>query len=106
MENDQYTTKYGWKTLVNTVVQNANGGLGLITMTHQPEVGDVVDLQTVGSYDNELSEIKAIRNQNQGAGNGIVVSRGSSTFTVDYNSEVYGVELEFRVTVLEIVKAI
>ncbi|MCK4717674.1 MAG: FKBP-type peptidyl-prolyl cis-trans isomerase [Thermoplasmata archaeon] len=99
-----YETNYGWDTQVTNIDQSADGGKGDITMEHRPQISDVIDLAGMAAFDENSKYIQDEKNGQQRPGPGIVADVGTSTFQVDYNSETYGVELIFQVTLEEIVK--
>ncbi|MDG6220403.1 MAG: FKBP-type peptidyl-prolyl cis-trans isomerase [Candidatus Thermoplasmatota archaeon] len=106
LSGERYITGYGWETRITALDQAANDGKGIITMVHEPQLGENVNLIHMGYFDSSLGTLKNLRDAYQRGGDGMVVGIDTTTFTVDYNSETYGIPLRFRVTVLEITKAL
>ncbi|MGM0510432.1 MAG: FKBP-type peptidyl-prolyl cis-trans isomerase [Thermoplasmatota archaeon] len=95
----------GWSTEVMSIDSNANEGKGEIKVQHSVEEGITVNSRLIASHD---SRFEGIPGDKSGAGQsgqptGIVVDVGEN-ITIDFNEEVAGKDLTFRITVVDIQK--
>ncbi len=94
----------GWTSKVISIDSSAADGIGEIVIEHSVRKGTVVSADLLALYEDRFAEIEDIR-RNAGQSpqaEGIVVEVGEDTITVDFNEEVAGKTLRFRITVLEI----
>ncbi len=96
----------GWRSRVVSIDSTAAQGAGEIVLEHIVERGTVVDFFHIGWHNKDIAQVDGIRmDAGQSHDNrGIVVDVSGDTITVDFNEEVAGKTLQFRVTVLEIQK--
>ncbi len=98
---------HGWRSRVVSIDSSSNQGIGEIVVQHHVERGTVVDAEHIGRFNQEIGQIpdiKRVAGQSQEDTRGIVVDVGEDNITVDFNEEVAGKTLRFRITVLEIQK--
>lgn len=97
----------GWRSQVLSIDSTANQGDGEIVVEHHVNTKTLVLYDHLERHDTRFSDVGSIkRGQGQSpATRGIVVDVGADTITIDFNDEVAGRELTFRITVLEITKA-
>jgi len=102
----EYMTKYGWKCVVLSINQSANGGDGDILIENNPVLGQKVSTRDVTNhFDNLKYIIDKQRKYQGGMVDGIVVGISDENITVDFNNEVYGKTLIFDVVVVNIEKS-
>ncbi len=96
----------GWTSRVTSIDSTAEEGDGRITIRNNVELGTVVDSERLAHRDEVFEEVVGIkRNAGQQASpRGIVVELDEDTVTIDFNQEVSGRTLTFKITLLEITK--
>ncbi len=95
----------GWSTEVISVDSNANEGEGEIKVRHSVEEGITVNSGVIASHDSRFEDIPGKKNRagQSGQPTGIVVDVGNN-ITIDFNEEVAGKDLTFRITIVDIQK--
>lgn len=95
----------GWTSKVVSIDSTANGGEGEIKIEHFVEQRTIVNGNHLAQHDDRFTNISGTKNQigQSPSSVGIVVDTGE-TITIDFNGEVYGKPLTFKMTVLEIQK--
>ncbi|MFO8110305.1 MAG: FKBP-type peptidyl-prolyl cis-trans isomerase [Thermoplasmata archaeon] len=96
----------GWRSKVTSVDSSTNNGIGEIHVRHLVEKGTIVNSNHIGMHNTDIAKVENTRidaGQSQDH-RGIVVDVCEDTITVDFNEEVAGKTLRFKVTVLEIQK--
>ncbi len=92
-----------WVSRVTSIDSSAHGGTGEIIIRNDVKRGIVMDGEHIARHHEEFADIDGIRrNAGQSGGyQGIVVDVGEEIL-MDFNEEVAGRTLRFRITVLEI----
>ena len=92
----------GWRTYVRSVDTSADR----IVLRHHVDVGTVINIQRLMELDPDFEDLLYVkRDAGQHADpNGIVVDISDGIVTIDFNEEVAGKELTFKITMLEITK--
>lgn len=96
-----------WRSKVLSIDSDADGGKGEIVVEHQTGERTVVDASHLSKHDvkfRDVAQIKRNIGQNPQDLAGVVVDTGEK-ITIDFNPEVNGKTLHFRMTVLDIQKA-
>ncbi|MFO7991616.1 MAG: FKBP-type peptidyl-prolyl cis-trans isomerase [Thermoplasmata archaeon] len=96
----------GWKSKVLSVDSTANDGEGEIVVEHYVDKPIVIDSEHLGWLEEVFRNIPQQQRQagQNGNGKGIVVDVGD-TIRIDFNEEVTGKELRFKISVTDIQKA-
>ncbi len=96
----------GWTSTVTSIDSNADEGAGRITIRNNVDLGTVVDAQRLASRDDSFGEVVGIKRsaEQQASPQGVVVEVADGTVTIDFNEEVAGKTLTFKITILEITK--
>ncbi len=108
---------WGW----NAVVYFVNEDTGLVTLKHEPEIGEVIDYN--GAWESEVIGIDSSSNEitirhllkdsdanriyheeDNGAFIVVDVDTAGGTATLDYNRQVVGKTLIFKITLVEIIE--
>ncbi len=94
----------GWSSKVVSVDSNADGGQGRIVVRNHVELGTVVDSERLSKRDDAFEDVSGIKRAagQQGTPTGIVVGISEDYITIDFNEEVAGKTLTFKITLLEI----
>lgn len=97
-----------WSSRVMNIDSNANEGEGVIEVKHFVEEPTVVDAAQLSKHKEKFGNVSRIKGQiGQDPNNleGIVVEVTDEKIKLDFNEEVNGNELTFRMTVIDIQKA-
>ncbi len=95
----------GWRSEVKSIDSTAAGGEGIIEVEHQISRPLTVDSEILSSYKEEFAEVPNLKQQEGQSpdGDGLVI-RDGDTIIIDFNDEVKGTTLLFRVEVISIEK--
>ncbi|MBS3816810.1 MAG: FKBP-type peptidyl-prolyl cis-trans isomerase [Candidatus Thermoplasmatota archaeon] len=95
----------GWTSEVLSIDSNANGGEGLIEVQHELNKPTVVDSERLGDHEQRFEGIPNLKQRNGQTANGEgIAMNDEGKIVIDFNDEVTGTTLVFRVEVVSIVK--
>ncbi len=109
-EVGQYYNAYsqggqGWSSKVVSVDSSANSGEGEIVVEHHVDVKDVVESNHLEKHDDRFADVLTIKsNVGQSSRPAGVVVEIDDKIIIDFNEEVAGRTLTFKITILEITK--
>ncbi|MEF8874760.1 MAG: FKBP-type peptidyl-prolyl cis-trans isomerase [Candidatus Thermoplasmatota archaeon] len=96
----------GWRSEVKSIDSNAAGGEGIIEVEHHISRDLTVNSEVLSNYKERFGEVPALKQQaGQSSGGEGIVMRGEDGIVIDFNDEVNGSTLVFRVEVISIEKA-
>lgn len=96
----------GWSSKVTSIDSSANEGEGEIKVRHTVEEGITVNSDLIATHNSSFENIPTIKSNagQSGQSTGIVVDTGEN-ITIDFNEEVAGKTLTFKITIVDIQKA-
>ncbi|MFP3871735.1 MAG: FKBP-type peptidyl-prolyl cis-trans isomerase [Candidatus Aenigmatarchaeota archaeon] len=96
----------GWEIHVESIDSNADGGSGIIQVEHDISRGLKVDAEVLSSYKEKFAQIPDLQRQAGQSGEGVGIAMfNEGKIVLDFNEEVKGKTLVFKVEVISIEKS-